>query len=242
MSARTKLDRFSPRSKWVRYFAGYLAMFIGSAIGRSKVTGRRHLPKKGPFIVASNHFSYVDPAFVIHAIKRSINFLAASDQKIDWYFIWAPWLYGFIPTNRLSIAPSTIKKSIEVLKSGEILGIFPEGTSTDTSLRKAKNGVVYLSTMTKAPIVPVGITGLETAWEDIFRGVRPRVNIKIGKPFGPFQLPKGRQQKEQALDEIGLEVMCRIAALIPEDQHGVFKGAPTIKDFRIENGLTKNEP
>lgn len=239
-SARTKLDHYTPRSKTVRYLAGYLAMFLSSLVGRCEVSGRKHIPKKGPFIVASNHFSYIDPAFVIQAIGRPINFLAASDQKIDWYFMWAPWLYGFIPTNRVNIAPSTIKTSIKVLKQGNILGIFPEGTSTSTELRKAKNGVVYLSTVTNAQIVPVGITGLESAWEDLFRGIRPRVKINIGKPFGTFYLPRGKDKKEQHLDEIGTEVMCRIAALIPENQHGTVKGKKRIKDFQTENDLTKS--
>lgn len=241
MSTRTRLDRFSPRPKWVRYIAGYLAMFIGSVIGKTTIVGRRHLPNKGPFIVASNHFSYIDPPLVINAIKRPINFLAASDQKIDWYFMWAPWLYGFIPTNRLNIAPSTIKMAINILKSGKILGIFPEGTSTDTMLRPAKNGVVYLSTVTNAPIVPIGITGLENAWHDIFRGIRPKVTIEIGKPFGPFTLPKNRDKKGEALTEVGIDVICRIAALLPDEQHGVVSGENRIKDYRVENDLRKNE-
>ncbi len=241
MSARTKLDLYSPRSKYIQYVAGYLAMFISSVIGRSSISGKKHIPKEAPFIVASNHFSYIDPAFVISAILRPINFLAASEQKIDWYFMWAPWLYGFIPTNRKKIAPSTIKTSLNVLKNGKILGIFPEGSSTDTTLRKAKNGTVYLSTVTGVPIVPVGISGLETAWNDLFRGIRPRVKINIGKSFGPFFMPKEKENKEPFLDEIGVEVMCRIAALLPEKQHGIFKGRKRIKDFQAENDLKKTE-
>ena len=97
-------------------------MFIVSMLTKTKVRGRKNIPKKGPFIITINHFSYVDPVFVIHAIRRPISFLAASDQKIEWHFLWAPFIYGFIPTNRKVLAPSTIKHAKRALKEDEILG------------------------------------------------------------------------------------------------------------------------
>ncbi|SVC87838.1 uncharacterized protein METZ01_LOCUS340692, partial [marine metagenome] len=102
-------------------------MFLCSLGSRVKTFGRHHVPDEGPYIVVINHFSYIDPPFVIHALQKPISFLAASDQVIEAQFIWAPFLYGFIPTDRTKLAPSTIKNSIRALKSGEVLGIFPEG-------------------------------------------------------------------------------------------------------------------
>ena len=136
MAGPESLKHFSPRASWIRKKLGYPALFIGSTIAKITVKGRWHLPKKGPFIVAANHFSYIDPPFFKYAIRKPINFLGASDQNIDWYFMWAPILYGFIPIDRTNLAPSTIKKAKKALKRGEILGIFPEGTSTSDSLRK----------------------------------------------------------------------------------------------------------
>ena len=165
---------------------GYLAMFLCSLGSRVKIFGRHHVPDEGPYIVVINHFSYIDPPFVIHALQKPISFLAASDQVIEAQFIWAPFLYGFIPTDRTNLAPSTIKNSIRVLKNGEVLGVFPEGTSLSHVLRPAKNGAAFLSATAKTHLLPVGIVGLESAWENIFRGVRPSVQVRIGKPFGPF--------------------------------------------------------
>ena len=138
MAGPEHLKTFSPRPQWLRKKLGYPALFIGSLLAKIKVKGRWHLPKEGPYIIAANHFSYIDPTFFKYAIRKPINFLAASDQTIDWYFMWAPLLYGFIPIDRTNLAPSTIKKAKKVLKNGEILGIFPEGTSTSDSLRPAK--------------------------------------------------------------------------------------------------------
>ena len=221
----------------MRYLLGYLAMFLCSLGSRVKIFGRHHVPDEGPYIVVINHFSYIDPPFVIHALQKPISFLAASDQVIEAQFIWAPFLYGFIPTDRTNLAPSTIKNSIRALKNGDVLGIFPEGTSLSRVLRPAKNGAAFLSATAKTHLLPVGIVGLESAWENIFRGVRPSVQVRIGKPFGPFTLSKSKNDKERDLNKIGDEIMCRIAALLPENRHGAFKHNKTISEHRKKNGL-----
>ncbi len=233
MTVRTKLDRYSPRHKNLRYALGYFVLLLGIALTKVKVKGRNHIPKKGPFIVASNHFSLVDPAFVVYALQKSITFLAASDQVIPWYYGWAAWLYGFIPTNRTRLAPSTIKQAKRALNQKEILGIFPEGTSTDHVLRKAKRGVVYLSTIENSPILPIGIHGLENVWSNWLKGVRPTVIVKIGNPFSPVK--NKADSRENNMDIIGEIVMCRIAALLPENSHGIFKNNKRILQYRKEN-------
>ena len=195
---------------------------------KTKVYGKENIPKEGPFIIITNHFSYVDPIFVIHAVQKPISFLAASDQKIKWYFIWAPFIYGFIPTNRKVLAPSTIKHATRALKDNEILGIFPEGTSTSSKLRPAKNGAAYLSALTESRMLPIGVFGLENVWKQLFRGIKPKVTINIGRSFGPFLLPKNRKKKEGCLLEIGNEAMCRIAVLLPKEQRGFFSPNPKV--------------
>lgn len=236
MSARTKLDLLKPRPKWVRSLVGYLALLVGVVSAKTIVRGRHHLPKEGPFILAINHFNYADPPFIIYAIRRPINFLAASDQIIEWFNYWAIWIYGFIPTNRTSLAPSTIKMSRRILAQKEILGIFPEGDTLSDELRPAKDGVVYLSTKMQVPIVPMSIYGLkDEIWSYIARGIRPKVLVKIGKPFGPYNLPSDKDQKKIALKNIGDEVMCRIAALLPPQAHGEFKDDPRIQKYQDQN-------
>ena len=71
----------------------------------------------------------------------------------------------------------------------------------DTILGNPKNGTVYLSTVGKAPIVPMSIYGAETAIEDIFNGVRPRVHVNIGKPFGPFKIRGTKEEKDKLFEE-----------------------------------------
>ncbi|MDG2398806.1 MAG: lysophospholipid acyltransferase family protein, partial [Candidatus Marinimicrobia bacterium] len=142
------------------------------------------------------------------------------------------------PTNRKRLGPSTIKTAKRVLKEKDILGIFPEGSSLSNELRPAKDGVVYLSAIMHVPIIPIGIDGnIGNIWSSLLRGVRPNVRINIGKPFGPYSLPKDRTKKANALKEIGDRVMCRIGALLPDEFHGVYQGHSFIEKFRLQNKL-----
>lgn len=237
------LAKFKPRSYWVRYTSAYLALILGSLLTRIRVYGKDFIPAKGPLIIAANHINLIDPAFVIAAVQRPINFLMASDQAVDWYFAWAPWLYGFIPTDRTRLAPSTIKQAMKVLNRHEFLGIFPEGTSRPPVIRPAKPGASYLSAVTRTRILPVGVAGTEHVWDQWQRGNRPSVVVRIGKPFGPVSLPEGvdKQMRSERLERIGEELMCRITALLPERYHGHYRGHPLIKDFQSENQLPPGE-
>ena len=74
----------------------------------------------------------------------------------------------------------------------------------------------------------MGVFGLENVWKQLFRGIRPKVTINIGRSFGPFLLPKNRKKKAGCLLEIGNEAMYRIAALLPKEQGGVFTSNPKV--------------
>lgn len=232
MSKERNLDKYSVRPKAIRYLLGYLALFLGSLLAKTQIKGSENIPKKNPFILVCNHFNRLDPPFVIYAIKRPINFLMASDQTLETQLMWAPWLYGFIPTNRQNIAPTTIKKSLAAIKKGEIVGIFPEGGAKEQYIRPAKNGAAYLAMRTGAPILPMSLIGMDNIWTNWFKGIKPKLRINIGKPFLPMILPKDRKDRNEAIKITGEEIMCRIAALLPEEYHGVYAGDERITNFR----------
>ncbi len=239
MSKERNLNKYSVRPKAVRYVLGYFILFLGSILAKIQIKGSENIPKKGPFILVCNHFNRLDPPFVIFAIKRPINFLMASDLKIEAQIMWAPWLYGFIPTNRQKIAPTTIKKSLAAIKKGEIVGIFPEGGAKEQYIRPAKNGAAYLAMTTGAPILPMSLIGMDNIWTNWFKGIRPKLQINIGRLFLPRSLPKGRKDRNKAIKITGEEIMCRIAALLPEEYHGVYISDKRINNFR-SNALLAN--
>jgi len=227
------LDEYKPRSKAVRYLLGYLVLFLGTILVKLEIKGRSNIPRKGSFVVAINHFHRIDPPFIIHAIRRPINFLMASDQTVEAKLMWGPWLYGFISTNREKVAPSTIKETIKAINKGEIIGVFPEGAATDNKLRIPKKGAIYLAMKTNIPILPVSIIGLDNVSKYWFRGVRPRIKIKIGKVFKiGTTLKTSKKEREKQIIKFGEDMMCRIAALLPEDYHGAFAGDKRIEEHK----------
>jgi 1-acyl-sn-glycerol-3-phosphate acyltransferase len=239
MSKERNLNKYSVRPKAVRYILGYIVLLLGSILAKTRIEGSENIPKKGPFILVCNHFNRLDPPFVVFAIKRPINFLMASDQTLEAQLMWAPWLYGFIPTDRQNIAPSTIKQSITALKKGEVVGIFPEGTATEQYIRPAKKGAAYLAMTTGTPILPMSLIGMNNIWANWFKGIKPKLRIKIGKTFRPMSLPKERKERIEAIKITGEEIMCRIAALLSEEHHGIYIGDKRINNFR-SNVLSVN--
>lgn len=234
MTKEHDLEKYSVRPKAIRYLLGYSVLFIGSIMAKIRINGSENIPKKGPFVLACNHFNRLDSPFVIFAIKKPINFLMASDQEVTAKEMWAPWLYGFIPTNRQKIAPTTIKKSLAAIKKGEIVGIFPEGGATEQHIRPAKKGAAFLAMRTNVPILPMSLIGMDNIWPNWFKGIRPNLQINIGKSFLPQPLSKDRKDRNDAIKATGEEIMCRIAALLPEEYHGVYTGDERINNFRTE--------
>ena len=222
-SVRTKLDSYKLLPKWIRYLSSYLNLLLCSVLLKPKIYGRKKIPQNGPYIVAINHFHIFDPALVAYAIRKPISFLAASDQDIDWQVLIAGKLYGFIPTNRQKLAPSTIKKAIQALQKGDILGIFPEAT-TGPVLRRPKKGVTYLSLKSGCKILPMGIIGLEEdIWSQWLKGVRPQESVKIGKPVSiSSSLPKDSNERQNKLSDIGDDIMHKIATLLPKKYRGEY--------------------
>ena len=226
-----------PRPYWVQYISAYIVFFLGLFVGKIKVRGRWNIPKEGPIVLASNHFAYFDPFLLVYAIHRPIDFIMQKELGIEPYFLFAPMIYGAILTDRNKVGPSIVKQSLNTIKNGKILGIFPEGGITSTVLTEAKPGAVFLASMAKATVLPVSVRGASNAWDNIFRGVRSRIHINIGKPFGPFDVKGSKEEKSKKLETASRELMCRIAALLPYEKHGEFSGDPSISVYQKENGL-----
>jgi 1-acyl-sn-glycerol-3-phosphate acyltransferase len=223
-----------PRPYWIQYVSTYIVFFLSLFVCKIKVNGKKNIPKGTPFVLASNHFGYFDPLVLVHAIRNPIDFIMQKELGIELHFLFAPMIYGAILTDRNKVGPSTIKESI---KKGKILGIFPEGGITSTELTKAKPGAIFIASKANTQILPVSVSGGDNAWDDLFKGVRSRIIVNIGKPFGPFNIKGSKEEKISKLDEYSQELMCRIAALLPDDRHGEYANDKRIASYRVENKL-----
>ena len=81
------------------------------------------------------------------------------------------------------------------------------------------------------------MSGGDNIWDDFLKGVRSRITVNIGKPFGPFKLRGSKEEKVLKLEKYSQELMCRIAALLPDSRHGDYAKDETILKYKKENEL-----
>ena len=182
---------------------------------RGDIVGIENVPAAGPFLVASNHASHLDPPLVGCHVPRQMAFFA---RKTLWNGKVATWWLdgvGAIPVDRDGGSDvSAIKNVLRTVQSGKALTLFPEGTrSPDGSLQPAKSGVGMIACRTAVPVVPVRIFNSHIAFGK-GGGFRPgtRVSIVYGKPLQPadYDDPKAGKERYQLASE---KIMAAIAAL-----------------------------
>jgi len=180
-----------------------------------RIVGRENVPSKGPVILACNHASYMDPPFVGTGIPRRVNFVA-KEELFDraWKrFILTRW--KAFPIRREQLDKGTLKVILDKLKSGEVVGLFPEGTrSPDGNLLPGKNGVGMIVSMAKVPVVPVYIKGSYKTLGKVQQKLRfVPITIAYGKPmeFPKVEGEAGRDRYQRIADEImaGIERLKR---------------------------------
>lgn len=146
-----------------------------------KIEGRENVPKKGFFIVASNHVSAIDPFLVIDAIQRNVAYMAKVElfqNKIARFFLD---ILGAFAVDRAKLSVSTIKTVIGLKQTGWCLGIFPQGTrEKDGHIENVNKGFASFAKTLKCDILPVAITGMTKDERKPFRG---KMKIIIGKPI-----------------------------------------------------------
>jgi 1-acyl-sn-glycerol-3-phosphate acyltransferase len=184
---------------------------------RPDVRGLDHVPEQGPVILACNHLSFSDSIFTPLMVKRRVTFVAKAE-----YFTGKGikgWLMrqffvgtGTIPVDRSGgkAARAALDTQLRVLRSGNIAGIYPEGTrSPDGRLYRGKTGVARLALESGAPVVPVALLNTDEIQPTgkLIPKIR-RVRIRIGRPLDFSRHEPGDRFTERAVtDEIMYELM-----------------------------------
>ncbi|MFQ5399326.1 MAG: lysophospholipid acyltransferase family protein [Anaerolineae bacterium] len=229
MNANSAQYRY-PRRRLIRFVFSRLGHMALSLLSDFRIIGREHLPGEGPLIVVGNHFHFTDTVAFVTAIRGPMEFLGGF-QLIDAppMLTWIPKLWGYYKVRRGGASRDAMRAATAILAQDGVLAIFPEGGSWAPVLRPPRPGTAYLAARTGARILPVGLDGLTEMFPALRRGKRARVTVRIGKPFGPFEVAgRGRARRAQ-LEAIGEEIMRQIAGLIPPERHGVYSADPILR-------------
>jgi 1-acyl-sn-glycerol-3-phosphate acyltransferase len=177
-----------------------LVSCVFDTVYRMETHGASGVPRRGPFIIAVNHASLLDPPVVGFAVPRPLYFMARrtlfKSRGARWLF---PKLNG-IPIDREGADTGALKKALTVLRRGDGLLFFPEGTRTrDGNLNAAKPGIGMVACRTRAPVVPTRIFGTYDAW-----GTHTRVplfvsefTVVFGRPLSVDQYDPGKGCKDR---------------------------------------------
>jgi len=145
-----------------------------------RVTGTENVPHDGGLVVAANHRSYLDPPLLGAWFPRTIHFMAK--QELFNMFILGRLIrevHAF-PVDRDRADVASIRQALRILKRGDVVGIFPEGTRNLAGEAQARGGAVLLGATAHCPIVPVALVNTQYA---VRRLRASKVEVRIGEPI-----------------------------------------------------------
>ncbi len=202
-------------------------------IARIEIRGWERIPADSSFVIAANHIGRLDVAMVYYALARP-DIIVMVAEKYQKYALtrFLTRLVNGIFIDRYNADFGAVRKVLRRLERGGVLAVTPEGTrSKSGNLIEGKPGGMYLAWKAGVPIYPVALTGTEDAVvRDRFKRLK-RLDICVvaGEPFTPPAI-KGRD-RDELLQKCTDEVMCRIAALLPEERRGVYAGFPRLREL-----------
>ncbi len=160
----------------------YLSFIYFKIFHRFEIIGIENIPESGAFVLASNHLSFLDPPALGCKINRNLHYFARDSLFVGPLGFLIRRLNS-IPVNRGHLDLGTLKRTLGVLKSGEPLLVFPEGTrSIDGNLSQAKKGIGLLIDKAKCPVIPARIQG---SFEILGKGmIFPRLGRKLIITYG----------------------------------------------------------
>lgn len=217
-----------------------LAWIIVNLAAKVEVAGLENIPLTGGVIVAGNHLGRLDAMLVYSVVQRHDIILIAAEK----YYSNPFWraignALNVIWVDRFNADLRAVRGVLDRLKKGQFFGVAPEGTRSKTEkLQPAKPGTSYIAAKAGVPIVPAAVIGSEDriVSANLRRLRRTPVKVIIGKPFTlPPVPPKNR---EETLEQYTEEIMCQIAALLPEKYHGHYAGHPRLQELQTQQGMT----
>lgn len=207
-------------------------------IARVELIDFDRIPKTETAIIVTNHLGRLDAILGYILIDRTdvIMMVAEKYEKVA-LLRWIGNNLNVIWINRFNADIHALRETTRRLKQGGIMAIAPEGTRSPTeALQEGKPGAAYLAAKTNVPLIPVVLTGTEdrVVLDRLRHFKRLDITIRAGEPF--TLPPMDRKNRDAYLAEQTEEIMCRIAANLPEKYRGIYADHPRLNELLAEIG------
>ena len=210
---------------------------VAPAFCKVDVCGLENVPRQGPACLMINHVSYLDPIVVTASIpfRYTISLSKAENFSIP-IAGWFLRQWGHYPIHRGEIDRKALLQTIELLKSGQLVLMAPEGTRHPAGMQRAKEGLAYIATKADAVIVPAAICGAEDWRRRLKRFRRAYAKVVFGKAFR-FRSDGRQRVARSELSEMITQAMHQLALAIPDEHahlRGYYSDIESAKTDRLE--------
>ncbi len=191
---------------------------------------------QGGFILASNHLGRLDSLMAFYVLDGDdvVQPLTDKYKHHPFFSLMAKWM-KMVWLKRGEPDMKAMREFVSRLKNGAVMVIAPEGTRSKTaSLLKGEPGVIYIASSAGVPIIPCAMTGTEDALVKarLKKFQRLKITLAAGKAFMPPDIKAVRgAERDQLLQSATDDLMCHIAALLPESYRGVYAEHPHLKEL-----------
>lgn len=194
----------------IRAIVIFFVRLFCKIVFRVKRIGKENVPKTGAYVMCANHTSNWDPPIIVSCTSRKMHIMAKAELFKNKFIYWIAEKCWVFPVKRGGKDIESMKHSLKVLKNGEILMLFPEGTRHGMDKNgKAQNGAAFMALRAKVPVIPVGIIGEMKPFH--------KVILNYGKPLDFSQYYSNKPEKE-ILDKVSKEIMDNIIMLTNDEK------------------------
>jgi len=204
-----------------------------------KIEGVENIPRHGGIVLACNHPGGMDSFVLGFASPRQVYYMAKRELfNVHPVMSYLLHRIGAFPINRGARDTAAIEYSVDLLKQGCVLGMFPEGTrNRGKPMRRGKSGAVRIAIDAGVPVVPVAVLGiphLHRNWYNPFK--RTKLSVQFGQPVN---FPPGTMEEVQ---EYTTEIMLEVARMMPPELRGHYEEALASPRDRTPTGPQSVEP
>jgi len=214
--------------KWIVTYGCKFGLAVMCRIDGKEI---QKVPLTGPLILYTNHTGTVEAPILYTQLqpRERVTALAKVETWDNWFLNWVFTLWEIIPIHRGEADMVAMRKALDALERGYILGISPEGTrSREGKLQRAHGGVAMLALHSGAPLQPVAHLGGENYGSNVKHFQRTKFDIKVGNVF--YLDAHGQRVTKEIRQNMADEMMYQLAKILPEENRGEYSDLENATD------------